>query len=178
MNNAATKPRLHLRVAVTDRCQFRCQYCMPAEGLAMRTCGDILRFEDIAAFVQQLLSAFDIQKIRLTGGDPLVRPDLPVLVRILADLGIPQLALTADTGAALPADTAAPRAGSLGTALPRALTRRTARRHCRFHCPLQYTVLRRVHTPALDVGRSDDGLPGTRGRQRQYPSAPANRQSE
>jgi len=102
MPAVAPNPRLDLRIAVTDRCQFRCQYCMPEEGVEWRACGDILRFEEITAFVQMLLTAYDIRKIRLTGGDPLVRPDLPALVRMLAGLGIPQLALTTN-GQELPA---------------------------------------------------------------------------
>lgn len=94
MTPVTDKPPLQLRVAVTDRCQLRCRYCMPEEGIALRPCAEILRFEEIAALVGHLQSAFTIDKIRLTGGDPLVRPELPVLVRMLADLGIPQLALT------------------------------------------------------------------------------------
>lgn len=90
----SSRPPLHLRVSLTERCQLRCLYCMPAEGVALRPHAEILRFEEITAFVRLLQQSFDVQKVRLTGGDPLVRPDLPKLVRMLADLQIPDLALT------------------------------------------------------------------------------------
>jgi GTP 3',8-cyclase len=78
-----------LRVSVTDRCNFRCQYCMPAEGLPWLEREEILRFEEIARVVG-LLSAMGVRDVRLTGGEPLVRRDLPRLVRMLSE--IPQLA--------------------------------------------------------------------------------------
>jgi cyclic pyranopterin phosphate synthase len=77
-----------LRVSVTDRCNFRCQYCMPAEGLPWLERGEILSFEEIARLVG-LLARMGVADVRLTGGEPLVRRDFPELVRMLK--GIPDL---------------------------------------------------------------------------------------
>ncbi len=83
-----------LRVSVTDRCNFRCQYCMPAEGLPWLDRKEILSFEEIARLVT-LLVGMGIEDVRLTGGEPLVRRQLPVLVSMLADVdGIRDLSLT------------------------------------------------------------------------------------
>jgi cyclic pyranopterin phosphate synthase len=71
-----------LRVSVTDRCNFRCQYCMPAEGLPWLERREILSFEEIARIVR-LLSAMGVRDVRLTGGEPLVRRDFPRLVTML-----------------------------------------------------------------------------------------------
>ena len=65
-----------LRVSVTDRCNFRCQYCMPAEGLPWLERDEVLRFEEIARLVA-LLAAMGVGDVRLTGGEPLVRRDFP-----------------------------------------------------------------------------------------------------
>jgi GTP 3',8-cyclase len=74
-----------LRVSVTDRCNFRCQYCMPAEGLPWLERQEILSFEEIARLVA-LLSAMGVRDVRLTGGEPLVRRNFPHLVSLLAAL--------------------------------------------------------------------------------------------
>src|SRR5437588_183032 len=74
-----------LRVSVTDRCNFRCQYCMPAEGLPWLDREEILSFEEIARIVE-LLSAMGVQDVRLTGGEPLVRRNFPQLAAMLASL--------------------------------------------------------------------------------------------
>ena len=74
-----------LRVSVTDRCNFRCQYCMPAEGLPWLERAEILTFEEIARLVG-LLSRMGVHDIRLTGGEPLVRRSFPQLVTMLAAL--------------------------------------------------------------------------------------------
>jgi GTP 3',8-cyclase len=74
-----------LRVSVTDRCNFRCQYCMPAEGLPWLERKEILSFEEITRLVA-LLSAMGVHDIRLTGGEPLVRRNFPQLVAMLAAL--------------------------------------------------------------------------------------------
>jgi GTP 3',8-cyclase len=71
-----------LRISVTDRCNFRCQYCMPAEGLPWLEREEILRFEEIARLVG-LLAAMGVTDVRLTGGEPLVRRDFPMLVAML-----------------------------------------------------------------------------------------------
>jgi len=74
-----------IRVSVTDRCNFRCQYCMPAEGLPWLERADILRFEEITRLVA-LLGAMGVHDVRLTGGEPLVRRDFPRLAAMLAEL--------------------------------------------------------------------------------------------
>jgi GTP 3',8-cyclase len=83
-----------VRVSVTDRCNFRCRYCMPAEGLEWLERDELLSFEEIARIVR-VLAAMGVDEVRLTGGEPLVRRDLPVLVRLLADTpGVEDLSLT------------------------------------------------------------------------------------
>ncbi len=83
-----------LRVSVTDKCNFRCRYCMPAEGLEWLGREEILSFEEIERLVA-LLAAMGVDEIRLTGGEPLVRRDLPVLVEKLARVeGVRDLSLT------------------------------------------------------------------------------------
>src|SRR5215213_4124551 len=72
-----------VRVSVTDRCNFRCQYCMPAEGLPWLERDGVLRFEEIARLVA-LLASMGVHDVRLTGGEPLVRRDFPQLVEMLA----------------------------------------------------------------------------------------------
>jgi len=74
-----------LRVSVTDRCNFRCQYCMPAEGLPWLERDDVLHFEEIERLVA-LLASMGVTDVRLTGGEPLVRRDFPTLVGMLAPL--------------------------------------------------------------------------------------------
>jgi cyclic pyranopterin phosphate synthase len=74
-----------LRVSVTDRCNFRCQYCMPAEGLPWLERSEILSFEEITRLVS-LLAAMGIHDVRLTGGEPLVRRNFPQLVEMLSAL--------------------------------------------------------------------------------------------
>ncbi len=74
-----------LRVSVTDRCNFRCQYCMPAEGLPWLERAEILTFEEIARLVT-LFSAMGVHSVRLTGGEPLVRRHFPRLARMLSDI--------------------------------------------------------------------------------------------
>lgn len=83
-----------LRISVTDRCNIRCFYCMPAEGVVFRPREELLAFEEIERFARALVP-LGIDKLRLTGGEPLVRADLPELVRMLAAIpGIRDLALT------------------------------------------------------------------------------------
>jgi GTP 3',8-cyclase len=83
-----------LRVSVTDRCNFRCQYCMPAEGLPWLERSEILTFEEIARIVE-LFASMGVGDVRLTGGEPLVRRDFPVLAGMLSELeGIEDLSIT------------------------------------------------------------------------------------
>jgi len=91
-----------LRISVTDRCNLRCVYCMPAEGMPWLPKDDLLTYEEIARF-SRIALALGVTGIRLTGGEPTVRADLPVLVRMLADLR-PGLDLSVTTnGLKLPA---------------------------------------------------------------------------
>ena len=83
-----------LRVSVTDRCNFRCRYCMPAEGLPWLAKPEVLTFEEIHRLVR-LMAQMGVREVRLTGGEPLVRRDLPDLVAMLAETpGVEDLSLT------------------------------------------------------------------------------------
>ena len=83
-----------VRVSVTDRCNFRCQYCMPAEGLPWLERAEILTFEEVTRVIG-LLAQMGVHDVRLTGGEPLVRRDFPHLAAMLAGLdGVRDLALT------------------------------------------------------------------------------------
>jgi len=88
--------RLHdnLRISVTDRCNVRCFYCMPESGVKFMRREEILSFEEIARFVRVAVS-LGVTKVRITGGEPLVRKDLTVLIREIAGIeGIRDLSLT------------------------------------------------------------------------------------
>jgi len=88
------RPIGDLRVSVTDRCNYRCQYCMPAEGLPWLNRSEILTFEEIERLVG-LFAAMGVADVRLTGGEPLVRRQLPKLVGRLARIeGLRDLSLT------------------------------------------------------------------------------------
>ena len=82
-----------LRISITDRCNFRCTYCMPAEGMTWLPREDLLTFEEIERIARVCVSRFGFDGIRLTGGEPTVRAHLPVLVQRLATLGV-DLAMT------------------------------------------------------------------------------------
>ena len=82
-----------LRISVTDRCNFRCRYCMPAEGLEWLPRDGLLSFEEISRVASLVVERFGIRSIRLTGGEPTVRAKLPDLVRLLSPLPV-DLALT------------------------------------------------------------------------------------
>src|SRR6516225_4148424 len=87
--------RVHnnLRISVTDRCNLRCTYCMPEEVVFIDK-GELLSFEEIVRFVR-VAAPLGIDKIRLTGGEPLMRRDLPRLVRMLGDVpGIRDIGMT------------------------------------------------------------------------------------
>jgi GTP 3',8-cyclase len=75
----------YLRVSVTDRCNLRCVYCMPAEGIQWRPHSDILRYEEIAEVVR-MAAGQGVREVRLTGGEPLVRPNLTALVKMIAEI--------------------------------------------------------------------------------------------
>jgi cyclic pyranopterin phosphate synthase len=80
--------RVHrdLRISVTDRCNFRCTYCMPAEGMQWLPRSEILTFEEIERITRLCVERFGLDSVRLTGGEPTVRAHLPVLVGKLARL--------------------------------------------------------------------------------------------
>jgi cyclic pyranopterin phosphate synthase len=83
-----------VRISVTDKCNFRCTYCMPAEGLEWLGRDEILSFEEIARLAA-VLARLGVDEVRLTGGEPLVRRDLPTLVGMLAAIdGVRDLSLT------------------------------------------------------------------------------------
>jgi len=87
--------RVHrdLRISVTDRCNFRCTYCMPAEGLDWMAREDLLTYEELTRVARVCVDRFGFDGIRLTGGEPTVRANLPVLIEQLSSLGV-DLSLT------------------------------------------------------------------------------------
>jgi len=88
------RPLRNLRLSVTDRCNLRCEYCMPEDEYNWLPREDVLHFEEISALVDVFL-AEGVDRLRLTGGEPLLRRDLPELVRMLAaKAGLNDLALT------------------------------------------------------------------------------------
>ena len=94
MNDLLGRPLRNLRLSVTDRCNLRCEYCMPEDDYVWLPREDVLHFEETSALVDVFLS-LGVDKIRLTGGEPLLRRDLPELVRMIATKpGLKDLALT------------------------------------------------------------------------------------
>jgi cyclic pyranopterin phosphate synthase len=84
----------YLRISVTDRCNFRCVYCMPTEGIEWQPHETIMPYEDIAKFVRIAVEA-GIREVRITGGEPLVRKNIEDLVRQISEIkGIQDLSLT------------------------------------------------------------------------------------
>ena len=95
----------YLRISVTDRCNLRCIYCMPEEGVRLIRHEDILTYDEITAFTRLAVAA-GISKVRITGGEPLVRKGVTELVRMLSEIeGITDLSMT--TNGILLADYAA-----------------------------------------------------------------------
>ena len=87
-----------LRISITDRCNFRCTYCMPEEGMKWLPRDEVLTYEELARVAGICVSHFGVDGIRLTGGEPTMRAHLPILVQKLAVLQVP-------------ADASSPRAG-------------------------------------------------------------------
>jgi len=83
----------YLRISVTDRCNLRCVYCMPEEGVDLLSHKDILRYEEILKVVK-VAKSIGIAHVRITGGEPLVRKDLPYLIKAIKEAGIPDLSMT------------------------------------------------------------------------------------
>src|SRR5262249_24262985 len=88
-----------LRISVTDRCNFRCTYCMPAEGLRWLPKSEILSFEELTRLLG-LLVRLGVRSLKVTGGEPTVRADLPTLVRMFRDVG-PDLDISITTNGML-----------------------------------------------------------------------------
>ncbi len=84
----------HLRISVTDRCGLRCTYCMPHGEPPHAPREEILTYEEIAGIVRRLRDRFGLSRVRLTGGEPLVRPRLEILVEMLSRIGLEEISLT------------------------------------------------------------------------------------
>jgi cyclic pyranopterin phosphate synthase len=92
----------YLRISITDRCNFRCRYCMPLEGLPWLPKSDILSYEEIHEVVRQL-GPLGLRRIRVTGGEPTIRPQLSTLIRMLRSVpSVEDIALSTN-GVKLPA---------------------------------------------------------------------------
>jgi GTP 3',8-cyclase len=163
------RPLRNLRVSVTDRCNLRCQYCMPEEEYVWLPREDLLTFEEVGRLAG-VFTGLGVDKIRLTGGEPLLRRNLPELVRLLARTpGVRDLAITTN-GVLLEAQAEAlRRAGlhrvtvSLDTLRPdrfRALTRRDA--HAQVLQGIRAVTAAGFPAPKLDTvvmrGVNDDEL--------------------
>jgi cyclic pyranopterin phosphate synthase len=84
----------YLRISVTDRCNLRCSYCMPEEGIKLLSHSDILTFDEITNFTRVAVNN-GVSKVRITGGEPLVRKGITALVRMISDIGgITDLSMT------------------------------------------------------------------------------------
>lgn len=91
-----------LRLSVTDRCNLRCRYCMPAEGVPTRRHDEMLRLEELAELIRWLAAGTGVSRVKLTGGEPLVRKDVADLVRLLTKVpGVTEISATSN-GALLP----------------------------------------------------------------------------
>jgi len=88
-----------LRISVTDRCNFRCTYCMPAEGLAWLPKTEILTFEELTRLLA-IFVGLGVRSLKVTGGEPTVRADLPTLVRMFREVG-PELDISMTTNGVL-----------------------------------------------------------------------------
>lgn len=75
----------YIRISVTDRCNLRCVYCMPEEGMEFQPHDQIMSYEEIAS-IMRVLAPMGVSKVRLTGGEPLVRKDLETLVHQIASI--------------------------------------------------------------------------------------------
>ncbi len=91
--SASVRP-VSLRISVTDRCQLCCLYCTPANGVQRARRSEILSSEEILRFTRALKAQFGLSKVRITGGEPLIRPGIVKLIEMLACEGLPDLALT------------------------------------------------------------------------------------
>lgn len=110
--DALGREHTNLRISVTDRCNIRCFYCMPDENVQFLPRNEILSFEEIVRFCR-IMAEMGVNKLRLTGGEPLVRTGLPSLIAMLSEIpGIDDIALTTN-GILLTGQAAALRAAGL-----------------------------------------------------------------
>ncbi|MDD5094726.1 MAG: GTP 3',8-cyclase MoaA [Dehalococcoidia bacterium] len=94
MSDSFHRPINYLRISVTDRCNLRCIYCMPHEGIRLLSHGDVLSYEEVC-LIAKAAAEVGITKVRITGGEPLVRAHLSSLIRMLSEIeGIDDLSLT------------------------------------------------------------------------------------
>lgn len=169
----------YIRISVTDRCNLRCVYCMPEEGVPAAAHEDILSYEEITELAE-VLAGLGIRKIRLTGGEPLVRKELPALVKKLKAVpGIEKVTLT--TNGLLLAENmeALAEAGigginlSLDTLDPEAFEKITRRRGLErvmegFHEALKYPEIP-LKVNCVPLGREDQDAPGVAELARDWP---------
>jgi len=148
------RPLRNLRLSVTDRCNLRCEYCMPEAEYTWLPREDVLHFEEISALADVFL-ALGVDRLRLTGGEPLLRRDLPALVRMLAAKpGLADLALT--TNGVLLAE----HAGALAAAgLRRVTVSLDTLRADRFRALTRVDDLDRVLEGLATAARTWSGLP-------------------
>ncbi len=93
MRDRFDRPLTTLRLSVTDRCNLRCHYCMPEENYLWLEKDELLTFEELSQLVDHFLE-LGLERVRITGGEPLLRKDLPVLVKMLAAKPLQELAMT------------------------------------------------------------------------------------
>src|SRR6188474_2998212 len=82
--------RVHrdLRISITDRCNFRCTYCMPEEGMQWLPRNELLTYEELARIARVCVERFGFEAVRITGGEPLVRAHITRLIEMLAPLSV------------------------------------------------------------------------------------------
>src|SRR4051794_41404206 len=115
-----------LRISITDRCNFRCTYCMPEEGMQWLPRDELLTYEELARIARVCVERFGFEAVRVTGGEPLVRAHITRLIEMLSPLGV-DIALTTN-GVRLPElahdlVAAGPRRGHSSPPPPRPATR-------------------------------------------------------
>ena len=93
MNDSFGRQIDYLRLSVTDRCNLRCVYCMPEDGVQLIPHLEVLTFEEIVRLAR-IMKPMGIRKVRVTGGEPLLRRGLPDLVRLLDGIGFEEIVLT------------------------------------------------------------------------------------
>ena len=94
LEDAFGRIHTYLRVSVTDRCNYRCVYCMPEEGLNWVPRADLLRYEEVARIVE-IMASMGVDKVRITGGEPTIRADIISLIESIASIsGIKDVAMT------------------------------------------------------------------------------------